>query len=204
MGATQRVDRMKFSIAARPLMTSPPCNPRRRAALLVLLAAGLAAGPVRSDTADEVRLLMQRGEHAAALQLAQKSADANPRDAQARFLQGVVLMDMGRDDDALALFSRLAQLYPELPDPMNNIALLHARAGRLDLALTALQAALRNDPGHRTARVNLGHVHLMLALQAWEQLAATAPLEPALQRKLEAARTLVNMPTGAGAVTAPR
>jgi Flp pilus assembly protein TadD len=147
---------------------------------------------------------LQRGEHAAALQLAQQKADAQPRDAQARFLQGVVLMDMGRDDDALALFGRLAQLYPELPDPMNNIALLHARAGRFDQALSALQAALRNDPGHRTARANLGQVHLMLALQAWEQLATTGALEPAVQRKLEAARALASMPTGGAAIPAPR
>jgi Flp pilus assembly protein TadD len=176
----------------------------RRVALLVLAAWLGAASPVQADTAAELRSLMERGEHAAALQLAQKNADANPRDVQVRFLQGVVLMDMGRDAEAMALFSNLAQLYPELPDPMNNIALLHARAGRLDQALTALQAALRNNPGHRTARANLGHVHLMLAVQAWEQVAASGPLEPALQRKLEAARTLVGMPTAGGVVAAPR
>ena len=185
-------------------MTIPSSSSHRCALLLVLLAASLAAGPVRSDTADEVRLLLQRGEQAAALQLAQKRADANPRDAQARFLQGVVLMDMGRDDDAFAVFAKLAELYPELPDPMNNIALLHARAGRLEQALTALQAALRNDPGHRTARANLGHVHVMLALQAWEQLAASGALEPAVQRKLEAARAIVGMPAAGGAVAPPR
>jgi Flp pilus assembly protein TadD len=174
-------------------------------AALLVLASGLAAlGVARADTADEVRLLLARGEHAAALQLAQKNADANPRDAQARFLQGVVLMDMQRDDDALALFSSLAQLYPELPDPMNNIALLHARAGRLDQALTALQAALRNDPGHRTARANLGQVHLMLAVQAWERVAASGPMETSLQRQLEAARALVGMPAAGGAIAAPR
>ncbi|HZF80798.1 MAG TPA: tetratricopeptide repeat protein, partial [Rubrivivax sp.] len=152
----------------------------------------------------EVKLLAQRGDHAAALQLAQKIADANPRDAQARFLQGVVLMDMGRDEDALAVFGRLAQLYPELPDPMNNIALLQARAGRLDEALVALQAALRNDPNHRTARANLGQVHLMLAVQAWERLAVTGAMEPAVQRKLDAARALVGMPTPAAAAAGPR
>ena len=203
-GATQRVDRIKISIAARPLMTTRPSSLDRCAALLVLLAAGLAASSAWPNTSDEVRLLLQRGHHPAALQLAQKNADASPRDAQARFLHGVVLMDMGRDDDALAIFVKLTQLYPELPDPMNNIALLHARAGRLDQALTALQAALRNDPGHRTARANLGQVHLMLALQAWEQLAASGALEPAAQRKLEAARALASMPTGGGAISAPR
>jgi Flp pilus assembly protein TadD len=185
-------------------MPIPFSSSHRCAALLVLASALAIPAAVLADTAEEVRLLMTRGEHAAALQLAQRDAEARPRDPQARFLQGVVLMEMGRDDEALALFANLTQLYPELPDPMNNIALLHARAGRLDQAMTALQAALRSDPGHRTARANLGQVHLMLAVQAWERVAASGPLEPALQRKLEAARTLVGMPAAGGAVTAPR
>ena len=170
--------------------------------LHLCMAVCVVAGGHRhalAQTGDDVRALLLRGEHTSALELAQRLADADPRDAQARFLQGVVLMEMGRDDDAMALFSSLAQRYPELPDPMNNIALLHARAGRLDQALIALQAALRNDPGHRTARANLGHVHLMLAVQAWDQVAASGSLEPTLQRKLEAARQLAGMPaSGAG------
>jgi hypothetical protein len=44
----------------------------------------------------------------------------------------------------------------------------------------------------------------MLALQAWERLAETGAVEPAVQRKLEAARALVGMPAAAGAVTGPR
>jgi Tfp pilus assembly protein PilF len=105
-----------------------------------------------------------------------------------------VLMDMGRDADALALFTAMAQQYPELPDPYNNIALLHARAGRLEQARQALDVALRNDPTHRTARANLGQVHLMLAVQAWEQAASAGTLDAALLRKLEAARALLADP----------
>jgi tetratricopeptide (TPR) repeat protein len=125
------------------------------------------------------------------LQWAQRQAAANPRDAQARFLVGVVLMDLQRDDEALPYFQRLAQEFPELPDPQNNIALLHARAGRLESAREALESALRNDPEHHLARVNLGQVYLMLAVQAWEHAAAAAPLEPAMQRRLEGARSLL-------------
>lgn len=183
-----------------PATSGLAASPLRVVALTALL---LAAAAAQAATADDVQSLLARGEHAAALQLAQQAADSNPRDARARFLQGVVLMDMGRDDEALAVFEQLAQLYPELPDPMNNIALLHARGGRLDQALSALQAALRNDPGHRTARGNLGHVHLMLAVQAWEQAAAAGPLDPALQRKLQSARSLLAAPVPT-AVAGPR
>jgi Flp pilus assembly protein TadD len=174
-----------------------PASPRTRraAALLVLLTAGaMPLARAQADIADVVRELLARGEHAAALERARQAAEARPRDAPAQFLHAVVLMEMGRDAEALARFTTLSQLYPELPDPLNNIALLHARAGRLDAALQALQAALRNDPAHRVARANLGQVHLMLAVQAWEQAAAAGPLDAPLQRKLEGARALLAAP----------
>ncbi|MDO8420270.1 MAG: tetratricopeptide repeat protein [Rubrivivax sp.] len=149
------------------------------------------AGPAVADGAADVQALLARGDLAAALQRAERAITENPRDPHLRFLHGVVLMDLQRDEAALAVFTQLTQEYPELPDPYNNLALLHARAGRLEAARQALETALRNDPSHRTARVNLGQVHLMLAVQAWEQAAAAAPLELPVQRLLEGARALL-------------
>ncbi len=152
-------------------------------------------GTARADEVSEVHALIARGDLPAALARAEKAAQANPRDAQARFLTGVVLMDLHRDAEALDVFQRLTQEYPELPDPYNNIAVLDVRAGRLEDAQQALQTALRDDPSHRAARVNLGQVHLMLAVKAWETAAASGPIDPALQRKLDAARALLSEPT---------
>jgi Flp pilus assembly protein TadD len=159
-----------------------------RCALALLLAAG---GAARADDAADVQALLAGGDAATALRRVERALAARPDDAQLRFLHGVVLMDLRRDEEALTVFTQLAQLYPELPDPLNNIALLQARAGRLELARQALEAALRNDPGHRLARANLGQVHLMLAVQAWEQAAAGGPLEPSMQRLLDGARALL-------------
>lgn len=108
-----------------------------------------------------------------------------------RFLRGVALMDLRCDGEALAWFEQMVQDHPELPDPLNNVAVLHARAGKLELARQALEAALRNDPSYRVARANLGLVYLMLAVQAWEQAAAASPLDAQLARRLEGARALL-------------
>ena len=144
-----------------------------------------------ADDAAEVRALLDKGERPAALQRVDLALAARPRDTSLHFLRGVVLMDLGRDAEALELFTRLSQEHPDLPDPYNNIGLLQARAGRLDEALQALQDALRCDPGHRTARANLGQVHLMLAVRAWERLEKSGPMDAALLRRLEAARALL-------------
>jgi Tfp pilus assembly protein PilF len=126
----------------------------------------------------------------AAEPVANTAAPVIDSSAARRFLQGVKLMDGHQDAAALASFTALTQDFPELPDPWNNIALLHARAGQLELARQALETALRNDPSHRTARINLGHVHLLLAVQAWDQAASAGVLDPTLKNTLEAARRL--------------
>lgn len=163
-----------------------------------LLAAALvmAAGPLRAADLDLARDLLARGEAERALAVAESALLRQPAEVPLQFVRGVALMDLRRDDEAMAQFERLTQQYPELPEPYNNIALLHARAARLEPARQALEAALRNDPGHRAARANLGLVHLMLARQHWELLAAGSAIDPALARRLEAVRALLS--------TAPR
>lgn len=54
--------------------------------------------------------------------MADRGLQVQPRDATLRFLRGVVLMDMRRDDDAVAQFTQLTHEYPELPEPFNNLA----------------------------------------------------------------------------------
>ncbi len=162
-----------------------------------LVATGVASmlalhvPPSMAALADEITALLASRRTAEALARTEQALLVSPRDAQTRFVHGVVLMELARDAEALEVFTRLAQEFPELPEPMNNIGLLHARNGRLDAARVALESALRNDPGHRPARANLAEVHLMLAVATWEQLAQAAPLEPRLARRLEAVRALL-------------
>ena len=166
----------------------PLFSPLLRMLLAALLLMGSSA---RADILTEVQNLAARGDLTGALRATETAAAADPRDTQARFLRAVVLMDLQRSAEALDAFTQLSQEFPELPEPYNNIALLLVRAGRLEQARQALETALRNDPGHRTARANLGEVHLMLAVQAWEQAALLGPLDARLKRRLDAARALV-------------
>lgn len=164
--------------------------PLPRLPALLASALLLAAAAAMADVARDVEDQLRRGDLPAALALADAAVAARPRDAQARFMRGLVLMEMRRDEPALALFTQLHQEYPELPEPLNNLALLHTRAGRLDEARQALEAALRNDPGHRVARLNLAEVHLLLAVRSWEQAASAAPLDTRTRARLQAARDL--------------
>lgn len=169
---------------------------------LATMVATTAAQAASNPDVQAVQELLANGRPQEALQrldarsgplvLAGTSVDAAA--AELRFLRGVALMDLNRDAEALAWFERMAQDHPALPDPHNNIALLHVRAGRLEPAQQALETALRNDPSFRVARANLGLVHLMLAVQAWDQVVASGPADPLLVRRLEGARALLATP----------
>ncbi len=162
---------------------------RTRWMAVLLMACGMAHGAELSEARDR----LARGDTAGALERVQQGLAREPDNAQLRFLQGVALMDLGRDAQALDVFRQLHQAYPELPEPLNNIGLLQARAGQLDSARQTLQDALRADPQHRAVRANLGHVYLMLAVQAWELATAGMP-DAALLRRLEGARALLALP----------
>lgn len=163
----------------------------RQSTVAALLICAVLTLPAQSQSISEIRGTIARGDLPAALRQAEAATAAKPADAQLRFLLGVVHMDLNQDAEAMAVFTTLTQQYPELPDPLNNMALLHARAGRLDDARQALQAALRADPSHRASRANLGQVYLMLAVQAWELAASASPADSALSRRLAAARSLL-------------
>src|SRR5260364_363029 len=96
-------------------------------------------------------------------------------DAQARFKHATALAQQGQDDEAIALFDALIAQYPELPEPYNNLAALHAKYGRLDAARAALESALAVHSDYALAYQNLGKVYLQLAERAYQR---TLELEP--------------------------
>lgn len=157
---------------------------------LVLLVAGIAHAQTAPDAAERVEIerLHRAGHSAAALERIERGLQADPREPQLRFLKGVILADTGRRAEAAEIYTRLTQEYPELPEPYNNLAVLHAADGRLDEARAALENALRNDPTYATAHENLGDIYLRLAVRAFER---SDRRSPDVQRKLQLARELV-------------
>lgn len=157
-----------------------------------MTAVAWAVTPAASDEARQAERLFRGGDSTAALARLDQAIAARPGDAPLRFLKGVFLAELKRDADAMAVFQALSEEFPELPEPYNNLAVLHAAQGRIDTARELLEAALRHDPGYRAAHENLGDVYVRLALRAYERAgdATTATANPTLARKLQLARQL--------------
>lgn len=133
------------------------------------LLAVLAVAPARADEAADVSKLMRAGQLAEAMSRTDAYLARQPRDAQMRFLKGVILTEQNKPAEAIVVFTKLTEDFPDLPEPYNNLAVLHAAAGQYDKARTALDMAIRTNPSYATAYENLGDVHAKLASQAYDK-----------------------------------
>lgn len=137
----------------------------------------------------EVQRLLQAGQYPEALAMAEGWLAGQAADPQMRFLLGVIQSRMGNAALAGDTFTRLTQDYPELPEPYNNLAVLHAQQDRLDEARAALEMAIRLNPGYAVAHQNLGDVYARMAAQAYAQALQLSPDNAALPPRIQALRS---------------
>lgn len=167
-----------------------------RALVSIGFVAGVYATPALADELADVSQLLRAGQHAQALTKADAFLSKNPRDAQMRFLKGVILTEQNKSAEAITIFTKLTEDYPTLPEPYNNLAVLYASGGQYDKARTALDMAIRTNPTYATAYENLGDVHAKLASQAYDKALQLDNSNTAAKSKLTMVRTLVGNTTG--------
>jgi len=171
----------------------------RLARLLLIASTGIAIGAHADDLAD-VQRLYYTGQAPAAMQRADAYLATHPKDAQMRFMKGVMLSDAKQDAEAIALFQKLIEDYPDLAEPYNNLAVLYASTGDYSKARVTLEQALRTNPAYATAHENLGDVHAALAAQSYARALKLEPGNVTVPPKLALVRQLVKYPKpGAGA-----
>jgi tetratricopeptide (TPR) repeat protein len=166
-----------------------------KAAVFGLLTA-LVVLPVYADDLADVTKAVRAGQYADALSRADTFLVKHPHDAQMRFLKGVILTEQNKSAEAIVVFTKLTEDFPELPEPYNNLAVLFAASGQYDKARLALDAAIRTNPAYATAYENLGDVHAKLASQAYDKALQLDSGNAAAKSKLTLLRTL----TGSSAI----
>ncbi|WP_280150370.1 tetratricopeptide repeat protein [Piscinibacter sp. XHJ-5] len=168
---------------------------RALVALLLCCAATLAPA---ADERSEINRLVAAGETTEALARLDRLLQQSPREPQLRFQKGVVLAESGRTPEAREIFTQLTVDYPEIPEPHNNLAVLHAAQGDYDKARAALDAALRANPDYAVAHQNMGDLYAQLARLSYTQALRLDPSNAALPPKLSLLRDLVK-PAGTAA-----
>lgn len=159
--------------------------------LLLLASVCAGAAPTPAEATREIDKLRRAGDSTQALARADAALQARPQDATLRFTRGVLLAELKRAAEAIPVFEALTQDYPDLPEPYNNLAVLHAGRGDWDAARTALEQSVRAVPSYALAHENLGDIHLQLAARAYERAGQLDPRNESARTKLGLARELV-------------
>lgn len=136
--------------------------------VLVLLAS-LFISSVHADELKDISQMADQGQAAAALDRINTYIAANPKNAQALFMKGVLLAEQGRRDESIRTFIDVTEKFPSLPEPYNNLAVLYADQGQFDKARKALETAIKTHPSYATAHENLGDIYARMASEAYDK-----------------------------------
>ena len=141
---------------------------RRRALIAfgVLAATLLWSGPLASDQIDDALSLVAQERYPEARAALEALLEREPEAPRVRVLHGILLAREGNFIDAIAIFEGLRDERPDMFEAYNNLAVLYAGLGRLDVARRALIAAveLKSDA---VLYANLGDVYMRLAQRAY-------------------------------------
>jgi tetratricopeptide (TPR) repeat protein len=169
---------------------------------LALAATLVRAQPAPADDFKEASKLYQSGKLDQAMSKVNSGLQRQPKDAQGRFLKGLIQTEQKKTADAIATFTGLTEDYPELPEPYNNLAVLYASQGNYDKAKAALELAIHTHPAYATAHENLGDIYAQLARRAYDKALQLDKSNAAAQSKLAMVKEMFSVPKSATAGSA--
>lgn len=161
-------------------------------ALCMLLAFSFNS---HADDIQDANKLFKQGQLTQALNKVNGYLANKPKDAQARFLKGLIVNEQGDTMGAISIFTELTNDYPELPEPYNNLAVLYAGQGQYEKAKVALEMAIRTHPSYATAHENLGDIYAKMASQAYDRALQLDKNNTGTQTKLALIRDLFGKST---------
>ncbi|HEX5394531.1 MAG TPA: tetratricopeptide repeat protein, partial [Rhodocyclaceae bacterium] len=181
----------------------PPIPLSVRHGLLTLAVTAILglSGQVFGAPLQDAQQFLKAGQYSQALDQVDKHLSDKPKDPQGRFLRGVILTEMGRTNEAITVFNRLTEEFPDLPEPYNNLAVIYAQQKQYDKAKQALEKAIRTHPSYATAHENLGDIYARLASQAYDKALQLDSSNAGAQTKLSVIRDLFSAPSRGGVPT---
>lgn len=157
----------------------------------IALVCFSASGVAQTNDLQEISKLLRSGQHGLALERVNQYLVGRPKDAQGRFLKGLILTEQNKTAEAIDILTALAKDFPELPEPYNNLAVLYASQGQYEKARQSLEQSIRTHPAYATAYENLGDVYTKLASQAYDKALQLDSSNTTAQTKLALVRDLV-------------
>ncbi|MEQ1824028.1 MAG: tetratricopeptide repeat protein [Fimbriimonadaceae bacterium] len=118
------------------------------------------------DFLNQATTSIQNGQFDQALTLADQCLALDPSNGDAQLLRGIALSQTKQPDLAQAAFRAAADLMPNSPKPLFNLAVHHYGVGQKREAYDLANAALQLDPSHAQARDLAGRLQQELGIPA--------------------------------------
>jgi Flp pilus assembly protein TadD len=126
--------------------------------------AQLLAGELK-----QAKKLQSKGDLEGAFDRVNDYLVTNPKDPNGWLLYGISLINQNKLNEAADIFSKLIRLYPDSPEPYNNLAVVYARKGDNEKAVDVLLQAFETHPSYAQVQSNLKAVYAALATQAYNR-----------------------------------
>ena len=137
------------------------CDIKARALLALIAAVFVSRAQNSIDIGHVVVSDLQSGKYLEAKDLVERALKNSPSDARLWTLDGLTLVRLQNEDDALAAFERALRLSPDYVPALEGAAEIEYRAGKSE-AVPLLRKLLKLRPNDQTA-------HAMLAGSAFKQ-----------------------------------
>lgn len=176
--------------AGTPIIVNAEINPQTGTATLTNIPAETASRSLSWSGYAAVEATAANGNPDLALQQLNTRLNQAPDDAKAAYLKGLILMQLGRTDNAERWFKMMQANFPDLPQPYNALAVIYTGRGDLLLAEQSLQTLLSKHPDNRTAQINLANIYVKLARENYSKALKTNPDDAMIAGKLKTLETL--------------
>lgn len=138
----------------------------RLPALLIFL---FLSTPVFSNTVHQLQTELNQKQYGRAAKTGLAMLRTQPGDVQVQFLTAVAFQHNNQVDVAQRYYRQIILNHPELPEPKNNLAMIHMAQGQYDQAIELLIASMKTHPAYATAWQNLNLLYQGLASEAYRK-----------------------------------
>ncbi len=145
-----------------------------------------------------VTVYEKRGRLPEAEALLKAGVAANPRNYKLAIEHGIVLAELGRNDEAVAVLGRAAGVIDWDPELWNYMGVAYWNKGDLPNAVTAYERALALDPKYGAVLANLGTVQTAIAMRDKDSAALRRAMD-LFKKALESDPRDVSATNGLGA-----
>jgi tetratricopeptide (TPR) repeat protein len=144
-------------------------NKKTLSGIIFSCALAATSSAVNADTFNDAIKASESGKHQQALTLINSLVEQGNNNPRALLLLANTRKEMGDIEQAKLDYQNLIEKYPDMPEPYNNLAIIHAEAGDTTKAIDLLLKVFETNQSYSLAYQNLRTIYNDIASEAYRE-----------------------------------